>query len=235
MNTFPIQALIPIGVITAALIAGFFSLLNLIVSKEQKVSEFRQQWIDSLRQELADHIAATVSLSSIYENDEHLDKEMAKTANEVRARVTATFTSIKLRINPEDSDKKIQEMNAEVLRLLEKGRVLFNESKWKEARLNCNNITKASIPMLKEEWKRVKKGESVYVWSKYVAIGLFALSLSALIYAGFTFWPSMAEASVTPARASEGSRKSEPEARIAISAKKENVPSQKSSDGNKQP
>ena len=87
MNTFPIQALIPIGVITAALIAGFFSLLNLIVSKEQKVSEFRQQWIDSLRQELADHIAATVSLSSICENGEHLDKEMAKTANEVRSRV----------------------------------------------------------------------------------------------------------------------------------------------------
>ena len=235
MNTFPIQALIPIGVITAALIAGFFSLLNLIISKEQKVSEFRQQWIDSLRQELADHIAATVSLSSIFENDEHLDKEMAKTANEVRSHVTATFTSIKLRINPEDSDKKIREMNVEVLKLLENGRVLFNESKWKEARLNCNKITNASIPMLKEEWKRVKKGESVYVWSKRSAIGLFALSLSALAYAGFTFWPSTAETSVTPAHALGVARKSEPKAEIAIGAKTENVPAQKSGDGNKQP
>lgn len=235
MNDFPIQALIPIGVITAALIAGFFSLLNLIVSKEQKVSEFRQQWIDSLRQELADHIAATVSLSSIFENDEHLDKEMAKTANEVRARVTSTFTSIKLRINPEDSDKKIREMNAEVLKLLENGRVLFNESQWKEARLNCNKITKSSIPMLKEEWKRVKKGESVYVWSKRVAIGLFVLSLSALIYAGFTFWPSMPESSGRPAHASESLKKSEPKAEISICAKTENVPAQKSVDGNKQP
>lgn len=235
MDGFPIQALIPIGVITAAFIAGFFSLLNLIVSKEQKVSEFRQQWIDSLRQELADHIAAVVSLSSIYENGQHLDKEMAKTANEVRQRVTSTLTSIKLRINPEDSDKTIRKMNIEVLRLLDEGRVLFNEAKWKEARLKCNEITNASIPMLKEEWKRVKRGENIYVGSKRVAIGLFVLSLGALGYAGFTFWPSTAETGVTPAHASEGARKTEQKTEMAVGTKQKNAPAQKSRDGNKQP
>lgn len=67
MPDFPVQALIPIGAIVAALVAGFFSVLSLIVSKEQKISEFRQQWIDSLRQELSDHMAAVVSLSSMRE------------------------------------------------------------------------------------------------------------------------------------------------------------------------
>jgi hypothetical protein len=42
MTEIPVQALIPFGVISAAVIGGFFSLLSLIISKEQKVSEFRQ-------------------------------------------------------------------------------------------------------------------------------------------------------------------------------------------------
>jgi hypothetical protein len=190
MADFPVQALIPIGVILAALIAGFFSVLNLIISKEQKVSEFRQQWIDSLRQELADHMAATVSLASMRELQKKSDEDFIKATSELQQRVTATYTSIKLRINPDDTDKKIKNLNLEVLRLIDRGRTLYNESKWKEARVNCNEITNASIPMLKEEWKRVKMGEKVYVWSKYVAIGILVISLAALIYAAILFWPS---------------------------------------------
>jgi hypothetical protein len=135
----------------AALIAGLFSLLNLIIPKEQKVSEFRQQWIDSLRQELSDHIAALDSLSSIFENSHTLDQDGSKTESELRQRITSTFTSIKLRVNPEDSHIKIRGINQEVLRLLEEGKSLLDESRWKEARIKCNEITNASIPMLKEE------------------------------------------------------------------------------------
>lgn len=190
MTDLPVQALIPIGVIMAALIAGFFSILNLIVSKEQKVSEFRQQWIDSLRQELSDHMAAVVSLSAMRELQSDSDEDFINTTSELQKLVTSSFMSIKLRINPDDSDEHIKTLNLEVLRLMDKGRTLFNESKWKEARLNCNEITVASIPMLKEEWKRVKRGEKVYVWSKRIAIGVFVLSLVSLIYATIYFWPS---------------------------------------------
>jgi hypothetical protein len=42
-----------VGAIVAAIIAGIVALLGLIISKEQKVSEFRQQWIDALRQDIA--------------------------------------------------------------------------------------------------------------------------------------------------------------------------------------
>jgi len=41
-----------IGAVVAALIAGIVSLLGLIISKEQKTSEFRQAWIDALRCDL---------------------------------------------------------------------------------------------------------------------------------------------------------------------------------------
>lgn len=204
MDDIPLQALIPIGVISAALIAGFFSLLSLIVSKEQKVSEFRQQWIDNLRQEISDHIAALISLSTIFETAQNIANNVTEVESNLRQRVTATYTSIKLRINPEDSNTNIRTLNQEVLRLLDEERALFNESKWREARLKCNEITSASIPMLKEEWKRVKKGESVYVWSKRGAIAIFMASAFSLAYLSYEYWPSTKKPVSEASEVSEG-------------------------------
>ena len=48
---------IAVGAIGAALIAGVVSLLGLVISKEQKVSEFRQAWIDALRSDVASLIS----------------------------------------------------------------------------------------------------------------------------------------------------------------------------------
>lgn len=45
-----------VGAVTAALIAGIISLLGLIISKEQKTSEFRQAWIDALRADLTAYL-----------------------------------------------------------------------------------------------------------------------------------------------------------------------------------
>ena len=41
MDNIPSSALIAFGAIIAALIAGSFSFLNLIISKEQKISDLR--------------------------------------------------------------------------------------------------------------------------------------------------------------------------------------------------
>jgi len=67
MFGFPDQA---VGAIVAALIAGVVALLGLIISKEAKVSEFRQQWIDALRSGIAavirhGHSISTSTLLSI--------------------------------------------------------------------------------------------------------------------------------------------------------------------------
>lgn len=41
----------------AAIITGLISLLGLIISKEQKISEFRQEWINALRSEISSLIS----------------------------------------------------------------------------------------------------------------------------------------------------------------------------------
>ena len=53
---------ISVGAVGAAIIAGLVSLFGLIIGKEQKVSEFRQAWIDDLRKCL---VAYLVNINAI--------------------------------------------------------------------------------------------------------------------------------------------------------------------------
>lgn len=193
MDSLPPQVLIPVGVILAALIGGFFSLISLIISKEQKTSEFRQQWIDSLRQEISDHIAASITLSAMRQFQSVTDEEFLKVASEEQQRVASTFTSIKLRVNPEESDEKIKKLNDAFLEKLEECRRLYNNSQWEDARKCCNALTDSAIPMLKAEWERVKRGERVYVWARRSALWISGLALVAAIAAAVVLWPSVQE------------------------------------------
>ncbi|MCX4193125.1 hypothetical protein [Methylophaga sp. OBS1] len=202
MENLPPQAFIPIGVILAALIGGFFSVVSLIVSKEQKTSEFRQQWIDSLRKEISDHIAASITLAALRQYQTGTDESFLKEASEEQQQVASTFTSIKLRINPEDKDSNIRKLNNEFLEALEECRRLYNKKEWEESRKYANVLTDRSIPMLKAEWERVKRGENTYIATKYIAIFISAISLVALITVSWQLWPKQ-EAAVAPAQSTQ--------------------------------
>ena len=67
MSTVSGHWLVPASAIMVAFIAGLFSFLNLVLSKEQKVSELRQAWIDGLREDLAAHIAAVFNVKYLDE------------------------------------------------------------------------------------------------------------------------------------------------------------------------
>lgn len=201
MEGIPTSAFVAVGAIAAALIAGFFSFLNLITSKEQKVSEFRQQWINELRQEIADHTAAVTYLSIAYGayREKHPDDkdrlEFYDSVRESYEKVVGTFTSISLRINPNEKNKRLAAINSEFLEALHKTRKLFNEVDLKESRLQCNVIREKSIPLLKEEWKRVKRGELTYRVSKGVAA---LVLISGLIAGGVVLYRSSTQPLSTP-------------------------------------
>nr|WP_315485641.1 hypothetical protein [uncultured Undibacterium sp.] len=46
-----------VGAITAALIGGTISITSMMSSKDQKTTEFRQKWIDMLRNKISDFVA----------------------------------------------------------------------------------------------------------------------------------------------------------------------------------
>ena len=177
-----------IGAIVAALITGLISLLGLIISKEQKVSEFRQDWIDALRSELA----ALIS----HANAIHGAKTatlMAKTtafpgdAGDTWARVRLDFVGIneavakiRLRLNPKEKESidVLNQIDALEQALAPNKSIHYSNLNKLEKEL----VAKAQV-VLKKEWRRVQKGERVYQIAKYFAIAILSAGIVALIVA----------------------------------------------------
>ncbi len=155
--------------IAAALVGALASFLGLIISKEQKVSEFRQVWISSLRTELADLIAyAIAALEAVDDKDKrnHLIMLNRATAN------------VRLRLNAAETQ------HIEVLGLILELEKFFMTSNVCEKDLNklLKELAQKGSNLLKSEWERVKQGEDIYrlvtAWSLSIFIAIF----SVLIY-----------------------------------------------------
>lgn len=161
------MAEISIGAIGAAIVAGMISLLTLIISKEQKVSDFRQAWIDSLRSELVNFITSINSLFDLNQiewNDE--DKRHAAFSPVFEDVNTATF-SVSLRLNPDE------EMAQEVLRYMDEiSSLVANASLSSELEIRRLEglFLLSSKQLLKIEWQRVKTGESAFRITKGVIV-----------------------------------------------------------------
>ncbi|MDW7553247.1 MULTISPECIES: hypothetical protein [Azospirillum] len=156
---------ISIGAVGAAIVAGLVSLLGLIIGKEQKVSEFRQAWIDELRKCI---VAYLVNINAISDS-----LRLKKSGQNIEAKemvsqyklLNEASNGIKLRINSDERPAKA------LLKAMGEFESIAN---------NNDNITpekirsaeqeflKASRKLLKFEWNRVKRGEKTFVWTKIV-------------------------------------------------------------------
>ncbi|MCP3407945.1 hypothetical protein [Bradyrhizobium sp. CCGB01] len=176
-----------VGAITAALIAGIISFLGLIISKEQKTSEFRQAWIDALR---ADLTAYLTQVNAINDATKVRYADHAKKVEALRPLYiplnNSTF-NILLRVNPAEpkSKKLLSAMEA------------FNELTADEAKLTAENIraveneflTSSQI-LLKAEWRRVKSGEWTFRAAKWLAVIVVLISAAAGLFVAYrALWP----------------------------------------------
>lgn len=116
----PSNVFVAIATVVAAVIAGLISVVTLTLSKEQKTSEFRQAWIDGLRQDLAEFLASARAMARASQELAALGfkyesapfKMSGSQIGEVRKAVDVVFYRIKLRLNPDEREHK------ELLRLL---------------------------------------------------------------------------------------------------------------------
>jgi hypothetical protein len=168
-----------IGPIIAASIAGFVSLLGLTISKEQKVSEFRQAWIDSLRSELVGYMTKVNSIRDAGRVD-HVDHAAAVTAllPYYEAINSANF-SITLRLN--QKEKRSRRVISAMVSL---GNLAKDEENFTPSNLRPleTEFLQASQDLLKQEWKRVKSGELVYQLLRYTALIVLVASIAALCW-----------------------------------------------------
>jgi len=168
MNTdLPVQVLVPIATIIAALITAAIAFVNLTLSKEQKTSEFRQQWIDSLREDLSQFIGAARAFARAVEivntfGPNYKDKLplllSEDKVSDLRYQATETLCRIKLRLNA------LEPEHQELLRLLdravaEQNKMLANGTGIEDTLKAIDTATEYARPILKKEWERVKAGE----------------------------------------------------------------------------
>ena len=173
---------ISVGAVGAAIIAGLVSLFGLIIGKEQKISEFRQIWIDELRKSIVTYLVNVNSISDLI-RIRNLDKTIDNSSliASYKSLNEASY-SIKLRINPEEKPAK------KLLRSM-----LQLESLFKNNRdITPDNIRDVQDKMivhaqklLKFEWNRVKKGEYTFVWTKRIIIFSIFFLLIVLTVSGF--------------------------------------------------
>ncbi|MGF8242491.1 hypothetical protein B9040_013050 [Klebsiella pneumoniae] len=159
----------PWGAIIAALIAGFIAFIGMVIAKENKVSEFRQEWIKELRA----NIAKLFNLYGAVKHDSGLTPdERKKKFNEINE----VIATIRLHLNHSNqsvNEQKLLDSITELNNQVRNGNILLSSL--------FKSLTENSHLVLKEEWERVKRGEKNYHRIKDFLFLVFVICTSILL------------------------------------------------------
>ena len=75
-SELPVFSIVAMATVTASLITAIISFVNLTLTKEQKISEFRQAWIDALREDLSIFLLVQEHLRELQKNSLYLQKNL---------------------------------------------------------------------------------------------------------------------------------------------------------------
>ncbi|MDE0509747.1 MAG: hypothetical protein OXI17_14105 [Gammaproteobacteria bacterium] len=173
--------------LAATLIATLASVVGIVISKEIKISEFRQQWIESLRIELSSLVSRLILLQVAGTLEYESRKEKFKIVENYLLLANEMVSKIRLRLNPEKPHHN------QVINHLKELEEFINSNDVRSQdefdRLE-NDLIRLSTKLLKIEWERVKKGEKVFISTKKflykisrgVLVILIAVSLLLVVY-----------------------------------------------------
>lgn len=173
-----------VGGIVAALIAGGVALLGLIISKEQEVSEFRQQWIDALREDIAAVIAHSHGIHGSSIAQRAPQQSLWDTVRDDATGIRQASARIRLRLNPNEKNKNEKAANEAVLEALKEYESIFASPApdfFKLAGISDKLLSAAQI-VLKENWERVRSGELVYRITRWVALFIVVAAIVLLLH-----------------------------------------------------
>ncbi|WP_156160165.1 hypothetical protein [Pseudomonas sp. 2(2015)] len=215
ITSIPPTVFVAFGVITAALLAGFFSVMNMVSAKENKVSEFRLAWVDGLRDEIAEYTSAAQELvraSASFEPDsfhtpEEKHKLMVEWYKETRtafSRAVESLTKIQLRLNHQHVLNNPKSPEAQLMAAVQTARESAVNENLDNVLDSCADIRKAAGPILKNTWDLVKHGEAGYrrirAYSMVtIAVGFYALVTACAVIGIKTFSTDQSEKQETQA------------------------------------
>jgi len=155
--------------IILSLIAVIISFVGLIITKEQKTSEFRQKWIDEIRADIASLMGTLSHFSTkwlILKNKEDLESRRKFLDDNISLinEMHVLLYRIELRLNPEN-DKDLIEVLNNIDLMIKSPSKMNQDSEFENL---TEELSSQSHKMLKTEWERVKNGEPFFAIIKYL-------------------------------------------------------------------
>lgn len=152
----------------AALIAGGVSLAGLLITNQSKVSEFRQSWINALRDDVATLITHALEIHSA---------TTITDGNPSFAKVQEATARIQLRLNPKEDESIVLISAMGGLR-----QAIHSNTTFEQVNAEVVKLTEATQAILKKEWRRVKTGEPFYKWTRRLLVATLAVLAAVTIY-----------------------------------------------------
>lgn len=187
----PDNAWLAAGTILAALIAGLISFVNLLIAKDQKTTDLRQVWIDSVRETVSQFTAHAVkaiparNMARVVTEESHSGFE----ARERAATKMLTFFEDQQRPSLELRNKILLHLNPiEHAKLIRGVRELHEKTQLRSVadlemtEALADDVLEKTQQVLKYEWRRVKRGEAVYRVMKSVLATLVAVLFVGIVY-----------------------------------------------------
>lgn len=186
----PVQSIAAIATLVAALITAAVSFVNMTLNKELKTSEFRQAWIDGLREDLSRFLGAARAFARAVEERNVLGVESKDRTfsdariGDLRYQAAETLSKIRLRLNP--SEPEHQELLRLLQRAVEEQNAMIQSRSSPESTLAAIEVASDyARPVLKVEWERVKQGELAFrIARNWLAPAVFLVSVSLVAF----FW-----------------------------------------------
>jgi hypothetical protein len=181
VNEIPSTLYIAFGTVLAALISAVISLVSITLSKDVKVSELRQLWINDLRNELSSLISIiNRQYGEWYLHEDKSPegiKELQRNQIVESQKCDEITHKLRMRLNPLEHQKLIA-LVLELENSLANADVLYDRNRLDEL---FDKYTAESQLVLKAEWVRVKEGEGSFATAKKLSKWVIGICLVAVI------------------------------------------------------
>lgn len=160
---------IAIGAIGAALIAAVVAFVSLVITKENKTSEFRQAWIEAVRSDVS-RIIAYANSRAIHSQPDIMLKDNDANSIEITHGLHEASANLFLRLNPNE------ELTGELLQCLHDLDAIISSSREvdrTELGVKTTRVASVARTILKREWSRVKRGEPTFQIVKWASLTTF--------------------------------------------------------------
>ncbi|WP_414931060.1 hypothetical protein [Vibrio europaeus] len=170
----PNTLFVAIGAVVAALITSGVSLVNLVISKESKVSEFRREWVSSLQDDISELLGKVTKLKSKWNwhlaHSPEAGKSYIENCFDDLDELEALSSKIQIKLDPE-YHKELVEALLEIERILSTP-TLLNDGGGVTG--SQEKLVRYARETSHEEWLKIKEGEVAYNRTvQAMKVGLF--------------------------------------------------------------